>query len=184
MKTTAIAKVETKKLAVPRGYKSLLGRVRGILERGRARARQALEREQVQTWWEVGKEINEDLQKNNGRAKYGERVTFLIARDLEVTPQYIYDISRFQRVFPILKSTLKLTLSHYIILAKIQNSKDRGLLLGQAVKEDWPVSDLRRAIGARRLVLLEGPHLTPESVRRFLPEKRLTLLTEKKIRGG
>ena len=171
--TTAIAKKEKVEAAkipygpaaregrrpVPRGYEELLKRVRKILAAGRARAKTALEREEVRTWWEAAEEVNDDLKKNKGRAKYGEKIVFFLAQNLGVTTRYVYDILQLQRVFPIVKSISQLPLTHCLILAKIEKSRERNLLLRQAVREKWPVAALKKAIRSRKLVLTEGDEL-------------------------
>lgn len=135
-------------------YPALLQEVRKVLAQGRARAKRALEQEEVRTWWEAARIVNEHLRFHDGRAAYGEKVIAHLANDLSVTEVYLYDILRFQRAFPILNSSLELTLSHYRILAKIDNPKERKLLYWKAVRDGLTVPALLGQIRARKLIAL------------------------------
>ncbi len=141
-------------------YETLLSRVRKALAEGRARAKTALEREEVRTWWEAARIVNEHLRVHEGRAVYGKKTVTHLAGDLDVTEVYLYDILRFQRAFPILNSSLELTLSHYRFLSKIENSKERSLLFREALRKKWSVPQLLEEIRSRKL--LAAPPLTLE----------------------
>jgi len=156
-------------------YETLLERVRRALAEGRARAKVALEREEVRTWWEAARIVNEHL-RADGRAGYGEKVVSKLAADLDITEVYLYDVLRFQKVFPILNPGLELTLSHYRALAKIENRKERDSLLQKTVRRKLNVPELRSEILSRKLLApssleLEGGEKTPEALRPLPPLK-------------
>lgn len=135
---------------VPANYPALLSRVRQALAQGRARAKAALEREEVRTWWEAARIVNHHLRIHDGRAGYGERIVSDLASDLRITKVYLYDILRFQRAFSIVNSSLQLTLSHYRLLSKIENVKERKHLHQKAVRDGLSVPELLDEIRARK----------------------------------
>lgn len=158
-------------------YKTLLARVRKALFEGRLRAKTALEREEVRTWWEAARIVNRDLRNHRGRARYGEEVVLKLAGDLGVSKDYLYDILRFQRAFPIVDSSQQLTLSHYRVLARIENPEERRRLHRKAVREKLSTLQLLDKIRSRRLLAPEDLKLEdvkgvrPRRVRPLVPRR-------------
>lgn len=144
-------------------YAILLKDVQKVLAEGRARAKTALEREEVRTWWEAAKVVNEHLRIHDGRASYGKKTVLKLAQDLNISQDYLYDVLRFQRVFPIFDSSQKLTLTHYRILSRIENSKEREVLLKEAIRGKLSARDLLAKVGSRKLLL-------PELKRKTVPK--------------
>ena len=70
---------------LPTNYERLLSQVRKVLAEGRARAKAALEREEVRTWWEAARIVNRHLRVHDGRAEYGRKVVPKLAGDLGVS---------------------------------------------------------------------------------------------------
>lgn len=137
-------------------YEALLNQVQKALAEGRARAKAELEREEVRTWWEAARIVNEHLRAHDGRAEYGAKIVSKLAVDLRITEVYLYDILRFQRTFPILNPGLELTLSHYRALSKIANRKARDLLFQKTVRQKLTVPELRNEIQSRGLSVSSG----------------------------
>ena len=137
---------------VSSSYKKVLAQVEEILARGRARAKAALEREEVRTWWEAADKINQHIRAHGGRAAYGEKVIPNFARDLGITERYLRDIVHFQRVFPIRKTSSELTLSHYCVLGRIEDEEERKLLYQKAVRENLSYGELLSEIRSRKLL--------------------------------
>lgn len=135
---------------VPADYPALLNQVRKVLAKGRARAKAALEREEVRTWWEAARLVNGHLRAHDGRAAYGKKVVPKLAGDLGVSKDYLYDILRFQRAFPIVDSSQQLTLTHYRILSRIEDSKARRLLYRKTVHDPLSVPELLEEIRSRK----------------------------------
>ncbi len=65
-----------------RNYHSLLDRVGEILAEARGRVVREINKAQVLTYWEVGKEIVEFEQKGKIRAEYGENLIVRLAKDM------------------------------------------------------------------------------------------------------
>lgn len=150
-------------------YETLLEQVQNVLAGGRARAKAALEQEEVRTWWEAARIVNQHLRVHDGRAGYGEKVVPKLAGDLGITEAYLYDILRFQKAFPILNSSLELTLSHYRVLSKIENAKERNLLHRKTVREELSVPELTGEIRARKLLAGRTLEVHPSSTRGAKP---------------
>jgi endonuclease YncB( thermonuclease family) len=138
--------------STPRTYQQLLKRVKEILEAGRARAKRALEFEEIVTWWQGARVINDHLRIHEGRAKYGEKTVPKLARGLEVADTYLYDILRFQERVPILHLSAELTLTHYRILARIENGVERERLHQKAIRGKLSVPGLLREIRLRKVL--------------------------------
>jgi endonuclease YncB( thermonuclease family) len=138
-------------------YVELLEEVRKVLAEGRARARRALEHEEIRTWWEAARVINETLRRHGGRAAYGKKTVKKLALDLGITEQYLYDVLRFQQHFKILNSSLKLTLTHYRIMARLEDPRERYQLYLKVRRENLSIPGLVEEIRKRKL--LSGPEL-------------------------
>lgn len=130
------------------GYESLRQQVVQTLVRGQQRAREAVEREKVQTCWEVGDLLNEHLKEHDGRAMYGDQVLTRLARDLEMAQRRLYEMLQFRRAFPILRSSARLTFSHYVKLSRLTDPSAREFYEGQAEDGGWSVRQLEAAIRA------------------------------------
>lgn len=134
------------------GYAALLEKVKRVLALGRARAKQALEHEEVRTWWEAAQAINENLRRHGGRAAYGKRTVRKLARDLGITRRYLNDILQFQRIFPIGNLSSQLTLTHYRIMARVEDPFKRHRLYLKVRREKLSVPALVEEIRNRRLL--------------------------------
>jgi len=169
--TQAIAVRKGAKLLDETEYAKLLAQVREILAAGRSRAKAALEHEEVRTWYEAARAINETFRRHGGRAEYGDQTVIELAGDLGVTERYLHEILRFQRVFQIQNSSSELTLTHYRILSSVENTRRRNRLHRKAIEDKWSVPALLKEM--RRLRLISGPRREideGEGRRLFLPD--------------
>jgi endonuclease YncB( thermonuclease family) len=73
-------------------YNSLKDRATAILDAGKQRAALALERERVQTYWEVGDVLHAHLLAHKDRAGYGEQTVARLARDLSLGERRLYEM--------------------------------------------------------------------------------------------
>ena len=139
----------------PKNYSTLLTEVRGVLEAGRARAREAVDEEKVRTYWGIGRLVNEHLRLHKGRAGYGEKVVNQLAEDLGISQRTLYNIVEFQQAFPILQTFAKLSWSQCILLSHVEDSKQRQRLLREAVQKNLSARELAAKIGPKKPLLLE-----------------------------
>ena len=120
----------------------------------------------VQTYWEIGKIIIEDEQKNNERAEYGKKLLKELSKKL--TKEYGKGFSR-SNLFNMRKFYLKyqkfqtvsgkLSWSHYCELLSISDEKKRSFYEKETVSANWSVRELKRQIKTslfERLLLSSG----------------------------
>ncbi|OGG49509.1 MAG: hypothetical protein A3F84_08585 [Candidatus Handelsmanbacteria bacterium RIFCSPLOWO2_12_FULL_64_10] len=89
-------------------YPALREEVVQILQEGKERARQAVEREKVQTYWEVGRVLHTHLLAYRERANYREQVLARLAQDVGMSQRLLYQMLELYRAFPILHARAKL----------------------------------------------------------------------------
>jgi hypothetical protein len=158
-------------------YDALRTEIVQILATGQERARQAVEREKAQAFWEVGRLLHVHLQENGERAAYGEQVVSQLSADLEIDRRRLYEMLKVYRNFPIVRSIGQLTWTHYLKLLKVVSGADRDFYLRAAVKEGWSVRRLEEAIGAGCLALVERSESEPKSEPVLLQARRGQLYT-------
>jgi endonuclease YncB( thermonuclease family) len=133
-------------LSLPDAYLSLRAEILAIIETGKERARAAVEREKVRTYWEAGKTLHAHLQARTTVTGYGERVMTQLANDLGMSRSLIYDILLFYESFPIFHARGTLGWTHYRHLAAIPDPDLRQAYLAAAVSTGWTTRELTAAI--------------------------------------
>jgi len=142
-------------LTGPSGYQVLLEQISDTYARGRGRAAQAVNRELIETYWQVGKYIVEFEQAGNHRAEYGRALIEQLAADLRL--RHGKGFSRSNLIYMRLlylryqKSQMPsdfLSWSHYVELLKLEDGLERGFYEKQANAERWSVAELKRQIGS------------------------------------
>ncbi len=129
-------------------YSALRGEVAKVLSAGKERARQAVEREKVRTYWEVGGLIQAHLLAIKAKAGYGDQVIARMAKDVGISERILYESLRFHRSFPILHARSKLTWTHYRRLIKLPSDDERYLLAQKADRYGWSTRELAAQIHA------------------------------------
>ena len=132
-------------------YSALRGEVAKVLSAGKERARQAVEREKVRTYWEVGGLIQAHLLAIKAKAGYGDQVIARMAKDVGISERILYESLRFHRSFPILHARSKLTWTHYRRLIKLPSDDERYLLSQKADRYGWSTRELAAQIHAGSL---------------------------------
>ena len=131
---------------IVRSYPHLRQTVRSLLEEGRERARQAVERERAMTYWRVGEAIHTHALGDAERAPLGEQVIKRLAEDVEMSPQRLYEALKFYRCFQVFRSTGKLTWTHYVGLLKLPSEEVRRYYERAAIDGGWSVKELTEKI--------------------------------------
>ena len=85
--------------------------VRVLLE-GHEKARQAVERERLRAYWEVGRILEGHLRGVHGESGYGTRLMSQLGEDLRLDPRRLYNMVEVFRSFPKLNTYSILTFSH------------------------------------------------------------------------
>jgi len=132
----------------------LLQDIVSVIQQARGAVQQAVNTVMVQSYWQVGRLIVEHEQKGKSRAAYGKRQLSYLSQRLTTQFGKGFDASnlrnmrRFYLAFPIQETlSLKLSWSHYNLLARLENSKARAWYLKESVEQNWSVRALDRQIG-------------------------------------
>ena len=141
----------------PSSYPSLRREILQLLEQGKERARLAVEREKVRTYWEIGRVLSAHILANRERARYGDQLLARLAADLEIHERRLYEALQLHQYFPILLTSAELTLSHYKALLPLTLKVERDFYVKEAGRNKWSVRELRDQIktGAHRRALEE-----------------------------
>lgn len=129
-----------------RTYAQLRRKVEETLEQGRARARGAVEKEKVRTFWEIGRWIDAHILYHKDRAGYGERVLVRLARHVNLSKTQLYYGLEFARAYPIFLPVGKLTWTDYQDLLSVNDEAKRRALAQEAEKFGWSRPQLRARI--------------------------------------
>ena len=150
MTTTAVERV-------PGSYAALREQARAVLEEGRTEARAAVEEVRVETYWKLGKLVNEHLRLHDGRAGYGDYVANHLSEDLGMSRRLVYEILNFQRVFPIVHARAQLPWTHLRLLSRVESVEERERLFRQALHKKLSARELLQRMGPQKLRLPQEP---------------------------
>ena len=128
--------------------------IKDILQTARNTAYKQVNFIMVEAYWNIGKQIVQEEQKGEDRAKYG---TYLIKElSLKLTTDFgkgfsqqnIRNMRQFFIIFPI-RSTLysELSWSHYKLIMRLENKNARDYYIDEAIQSNWSVRALERQIG-------------------------------------
>jgi predicted nuclease of restriction endonuclease-like (RecB) superfamily len=138
-------------LATADEYQKLLDQIAATYTQGRIRASQAINRELIKTYWEIGRHIVEFEQGGKTKAVYGTALLTQLAKDLTVSCGKGFsrsNLNRFRQLYLLypICATLshKLSWSHIVELLKIDNPLERSFYENQTIAERWSVRELVR----------------------------------------
>lgn len=131
-----------KKLSQGNGYKQLVLKIKKeltaleVLIKGRA----------LQSYWNVGKYISEDLLKNQSHSGYGENLYRRLSNNLPLSDRTLKRTVQFYRTYPIRPPATELQWTHYIHLLSIEGKSQRKGLQQMAINKDWCPTELKNYI--------------------------------------
>ncbi len=105
-------------------------RIREIIESSRNNIARAVNSEMVKAYWLIGKEIVEEEQRGQHRAKYGEKL--LQSLSVKLTQDFgsgfddsnLWNIRKFYLSFPILDALRReLSWTHYRVLTRVERRR-------------------------------------------------------------
>ncbi len=123
-------------------YDELIHEVRDTFVRGSERAQDAIERERVQTYWEVGKLIDEHILLHKERAEYGAQVMKRLSTDLKISDTELHYMVQFARAYPIDRPVGQLSWSHYQKLLSVNDPMQRDELVQKSIEKKWTRNEL------------------------------------------
>lgn len=138
---------ENEGLSKDKSYQTLLEELQSILTEGQYQAYKAVDNIKVQTYWQIGERIVREELKHKDRADYGKYLVPNLARDLGFKRQRMYEIVKFYRVYPIVRTVSgQLSWSHYVDLIEIEDDKKRAFYQNKTALNSWSVRELRKHI--------------------------------------
>ena len=137
---------------IPYADHSAFNAIRSLLIDARTVVYKAVNFAMVQTYWEVGKQIEEAV---GDRAEYGKGLLYFLSENLTAefgkgfTITNLRTMRQFYQTFPI-RHTLcgELSWSHYRRLIRIDNNERRAFYLKECVEQNWSVRQLERQINS------------------------------------
>ena len=128
--------------------------IKTILQTARDTAYKRVNFIMVEAYWSVGKQIVEEEQNGEDRAKYGSQLIKNLSKQLSsdfgkgFSSRNIRNMRQFYISFPIWQTvSAKLTWSHYILLLKLENQNAREWYIKETAELNWTTRALERQIG-------------------------------------
>ena len=129
-------------------YDRLIKDLRTIWETGKNRARRAIAKEALRTYWEMGGRIaQEQLTENAG---YARSVMQRMAKDIKTDMTTLYRCVQFHETYKAVPETEVLAWAHYRVLLTIKDPKEREYYTVQAENNEWTRDQLLRAVQGDR----------------------------------
>ena len=162
--------------------------IREILQTARDTVYKKVNFVMVEAYWNIGKQIVQEEQSGENRAKYGSNLIKNLSKQLTkdfgkgFSQRNIRNMRQFYISFPIWQTvSAKLTWSHYILLLKLNNNEAREWYINETASSNWSVRALERQIGTHYYERILASKET-ESVKLEAKEKTRDLqLTPKDI---
>jgi predicted nuclease of restriction endonuclease-like (RecB) superfamily len=150
---------------------TLYTNIKSIIDTSKQQATIQLNNTMVLSYWEIGKELKEEILKDK-RATYGKEVVKKISEKLTLEYGRGYSRSNLERMMKLytffdkeICATLshKLSWSHFIEFIKIKDELKREFYITMSVHERWDVRTLRERINSmlfERTAISKKPELT------------------------
>ncbi|MGG7035810.1 MAG: YhcG family protein [Flavobacterium sp.] len=164
----------------------LLNSIIGLIDTTRHNVAKTVNQELTLLYWNIGKNINDDILKNN-RADYGKKIIPQLSKEL--TKRYGTGFSKrnlqgfiklstvFQDITILQTVSAKLSWSHLYNIIYIENDIKREFYIQMAIHEKWSVRTLQERMDS---MLFERTAISKKPEETILNELK-TLETEKKI---
>jgi predicted nuclease of restriction endonuclease-like (RecB) superfamily len=137
----------------PLTIESLVTEIAAVIQQAHSQVKQAVNREMVESYWQIGCLIVEHEQRGNGRADYGKKQLQTLSEHLTRQFGRGFDVSnlrnmrRFYLAFPIRETvSLELSWSHYNVLSRVENPSARTWYQREAIAQHWSVRALERQV--------------------------------------
>ena len=133
-------------------YENLLTKIQKIIGQTEQKIVADVNHEKISMVWEIGKMLDEHLQKNN-RVGYGERLVFQLEKDIFISRNTLYRMRSFYKTYPVLPAKDKgLSWSHYRNLLVVKSDERRKYLEDLVVEKKLGSNELQRKISAEKKV--------------------------------
>ncbi|WHN65651.1 PDDEXK nuclease domain-containing protein [Cysteiniphilum sp. QT6929] len=137
--------------SLPDNYQALLDSLSSAYLQGQNQTYYAINRQLVETYWQIGRYIVEYEQQGHKRAIYGKALLEALSNDLTLRHGRGFSRSNLTRMrqFYVLypncaTASHNLTWSHWVELLKIDDDMERNFYLQQSQIEKWSLRELKR----------------------------------------
>ena len=154
---------------------SLIENIKEIIITSRKNIVRSVNKEMLSAYWNIGRLIVEDEQKNQERAKYGEQILKTLSKRLtaELGSGFSMTNLSFMRRFYLTYQKFqtvseKLSWSHYCELLTISDNSKRSFYEKESIASKWSVRELKRQLDSslyERLLLSRGKENKEEVIR-------------------
>ena len=155
----------------------LIESIKEIILTSRKNIVRSVNTEMLSAYWNIGRLIVEDEQKNQERAQYGEQTLKHISKRQRAELGNGFSISNLQfmrRLFLAYPNqqtlSVKLSWSHYCELLTISDDNKRSFYEKECITSKWSVRELKRQLDSslyERLLLSRGKENKEEEVKRL-----------------
>ena len=131
-------------------YDLLINQISTLVANAKRSIAQTINKELVETYWNIGKYIVEFEQEGSAKAKYGEKLLVNLSKDLTTklgkgfSKSNLFYMRLFYMRLQIFQTVSgKLNWSHIIEIVSIDDKLERDFYLAESIKEKWSVRELR-----------------------------------------
>ncbi len=130
---------------------ALIKQIRILVKGARENVARNINKEILQTYWQIGKHIVEFEQKGNIKAEYGKQLLLNLSKELSIEMGRGFSRSNltymrllYTKYQKSVTLSHQLSWTHYYELLKIDDDLERNFYEQQAIKETWSIRELRR----------------------------------------
>jgi len=128
-------------------YKNLVDELQSIISKGQYQAYKAVDNIKIQTYLQIGERVVREKLNNKNRVDYEKYLVNNLVIDLNIDKRILYEIIKFYKLYPIVYTVcVQLSWSHFGLLIKIYNSKERQFYKQKTINNSWSVRELRKQI--------------------------------------
>lgn len=124
-------------------YKSLLARVRLIMQKGLVNAKVAIEHARVVTYWNIGTAVVAAIEEQGLKKHYKEQLLQRLGVDLNISYDLLTRLVHFSKTYSKLPEEQRLTWTHYQCLIRISDDAKRRKLERRIVRENLSSTALK-----------------------------------------
>jgi predicted nuclease of restriction endonuclease-like (RecB) superfamily len=127
--------------------------IKTLLHLARSQVYSYINETMTATYWQIGKRIVEEEQHGEVRAKYGKGLIINLSQELTsefgkgFSVDNLKNMRRFYLAFQkseTVSSQFKISYSHYIFLARIENIEERSFYEIESTQNSWTLRELKR----------------------------------------
>jgi endonuclease YncB( thermonuclease family) len=158
-------------------YQKILAEIQKLIAQTQSNIVKNVTRQKVEMAWKIGKEISENIPKNNQEV-YGKNLMERLESDIGIGAAALYKMRNFYKTYPKLpKDDAALNWSHYRILSGIKKADERKYLENLVQKNGWSEVELQAEVKKSKTALeLENKDSKPatkmpQAVQKIVPTR-------------